>query len=524
MNTLTIIAAVAEDRAIGYGNKLLYWLPDDLKRFKALTTGNTIIMGRKTFESLPKGALPNRRNIVLSRSIKTLPGCEVFTSLNEALRHCEGEDVFIIGGATVYAEALPYADRLCLTEIHDTPEHADAFFPEYSSWREVWREEHHADEKHSHDFAFVDYEKQKKNCHKTTPLLIILLLLTSAMGKAYAQVPSIEGFSDGIHHWNLEHKDRTYNRLAPEDYEDIADNLLRYQNTDGGWPKNIDWLGILSADSVKKALKERYRRSTLDNRNTFPQIEYLADVYSLTGKKKYRKAAERGLEYILSTQKDNGGWRGWDVDAITFNDEVTTGALSLFLNIIQGDSSFTWLGKDMRRRIADALDRGIDMILRCQYVQNGKKTAWGQQHDNVTLLPVKARTFELPGLTARESCDVIRLLMAIQQPSDEVREAIRCAIAWLKEVRIYGMRVEEVQLPEDKIINHEYPFDRVTVKDEKAPPIWARYYELSDNTPFLSTREGKKVWRLEDVNAERRTGYDWYGYWPQELLDEVAGQ
>ena len=83
--TIHIIAAVAQNGAIGYQNKLIYWLPNDLKRFKALTTGHTIIMGRKTFDSLPKGALPNRRNIVLSRSTQTLPGCEVFPSLDDAV-------------------------------------------------------------------------------------------------------------------------------------------------------------------------------------------------------------------------------------------------------------------------------------------------------------------------------------------------------------------------------------------------------------------------------------------------------
>ena len=84
---ISIIAAVAKNRAIGYENKLIYWLPNDLKRFKALTTGHTIIMGRNTFLSLPKGALPNRRNIVLSRSTKDFPGCDVYSSLEEALKH-----------------------------------------------------------------------------------------------------------------------------------------------------------------------------------------------------------------------------------------------------------------------------------------------------------------------------------------------------------------------------------------------------------------------------------------------------
>ena len=155
---ISIIAAVARNRAIGYENKLIYWLPNDLKRFKTLTTGHTIIMGRNTFLSLPKGALPNRRNIVLTRSQKAFPGCDVYTSLEEALAHCDkDEDVYIIGGASVYRQALPLADRLCLTEINDTPEKADTFFPPYDDWKEISREDYPTDDRHDFPYSFVDY-------------------------------------------------------------------------------------------------------------------------------------------------------------------------------------------------------------------------------------------------------------------------------------------------------------------------------------------------------------------------------
>ena len=155
----SIIAAVAKNRAIGYQNKLIYWLPNDLKRFKALTTGHTIIMGRNTFLSLPKGALPNRRNIVLSRSQKTFPGCDTYVSLEEALKHCTpDEDIYIIGGASVYRQALKIADRLCLTEIDDTPDDADTFFPPYKDdWQEESREDHPIDDRHDFRYSFVDY-------------------------------------------------------------------------------------------------------------------------------------------------------------------------------------------------------------------------------------------------------------------------------------------------------------------------------------------------------------------------------
>lgn len=158
---ITIIAAVARNRAIGFQNKLIYWLPDDLKRFKALTTGHTIVMGRKTFESLPKGALPNRRNVVLSQRTTALPGCDVFPTLEAALASCQAqEEVFVIGGASVYEQALPYADRLCLTEVDDIPQDADAFFPDYSTgWRIVKAETHSKDDRHAFEYAFVDYER-----------------------------------------------------------------------------------------------------------------------------------------------------------------------------------------------------------------------------------------------------------------------------------------------------------------------------------------------------------------------------
>lgn len=158
---ISIIAAVDRHMAIGYENKLLFWLPNDLKRFKALTTGNTIIMGRKTFESLPKGALPNRRNIVLSTRPDTLcPGAEIFPSLEEALKHCEhDEQIYIIGGASVYRQALPLADALCLTEIDAEAPQADAYFPEVAPeiWQEKSRESHPIDEKHPCPYAFVNY-------------------------------------------------------------------------------------------------------------------------------------------------------------------------------------------------------------------------------------------------------------------------------------------------------------------------------------------------------------------------------
>lgn len=131
---LNIIACISKKhRAIGYQNRLLYAIPSDMTRFRMLTTGHTIIMGRKTFESLPNGALPNRHNIVISKTREQITGCEVYTSLEEALearKEAAEDECFIIGGASIYEQALPFADKLYLTIVEKEPEHADTFFPE----------------------------------------------------------------------------------------------------------------------------------------------------------------------------------------------------------------------------------------------------------------------------------------------------------------------------------------------------------------------------------------------------------
>ena len=161
MKTISIIAAVAQNNALGYKNQLLYHLPDDLKRFKKLTSGHTVIMGKNTYDSLPNGALPNRRNIVLSRSVKELPDCDVYTNIDEALKSCGDEEIFIIGGASIYKQMIDKADRIYITEVYDVPENADVFFPEIPEEFDVeYGTVHEADEKHKYPFAFVNYVKK----------------------------------------------------------------------------------------------------------------------------------------------------------------------------------------------------------------------------------------------------------------------------------------------------------------------------------------------------------------------------
>lgn len=158
---VSLIVAIDEDNGIGKDNKLPWHLPADLKHFKTLTTGRTIVMGRKTFDSIGK-PLPNRRNVIISRQ-KDLAaeGAEVVQSLREAFDLCANEnEVFIIGGAQIFEYAMPLANTLYLTLIHHTFE-ADTFFPEIDrrNWIEEQRSEHVPDDKNKYPYTFIKYGK-----------------------------------------------------------------------------------------------------------------------------------------------------------------------------------------------------------------------------------------------------------------------------------------------------------------------------------------------------------------------------
>ena len=154
---ISLIVAVAEDRAIGDKGNLLWHLSSDLKRFKAITTGHTIIMGRKTYDSLPNGALPNRRNIVISRQLKSLKDAEVYSDIDEALKATSDKDiVYIIGGGEIYKETFPRADELHITLVHKSYPEADTRFPEWklTDWNILKQEQICQDEKNELDSVY----------------------------------------------------------------------------------------------------------------------------------------------------------------------------------------------------------------------------------------------------------------------------------------------------------------------------------------------------------------------------------
>ena len=161
---VSIIVAIGENHAIGKNNQLLWHMPNDLKHFKDITSGRTIIMGRKTFDSVGK-PLPRRRNIVVTRQDITIPGCEVVKSIEDGLALCKGEDeVFIGGGAEIYREAMQgLTDRIYLTIIHQAFD-ADTFFPEIDKnlWKEISRKDHDADEKNPYPYSFIKLERSEQ--------------------------------------------------------------------------------------------------------------------------------------------------------------------------------------------------------------------------------------------------------------------------------------------------------------------------------------------------------------------------
>lgn len=164
---LTIIASITSGKgAIGRNGNLIYHLSGDLRHFKELTTGHTVVMGRRTFESLPKGALPNRRNIVITRNPAfNAPGAETAGSLSEAMEMCADDDeIFIIGGGQIYAEALPVADRLCLTVIEaPDPDDADTFFPPVDPvlWQISSLDTPLTDERTGITYRFIDFTRTR---------------------------------------------------------------------------------------------------------------------------------------------------------------------------------------------------------------------------------------------------------------------------------------------------------------------------------------------------------------------------
>lgn len=307
----------------------------------------------------------------------------------------------------------------------------------------------------------------------------------------------------------------------------VAENVLLYQNGNGGWPKNIDMAAKLSASQQKKLAANRDRSETLiDNGATWTQVRFLALMHEATGDQQYADAATRGLNYLLDAQYPSGGWpmiyplRKGYYSHITFNDGAMIGVMTLLRDVAQnaatrdGKRPFAFVDPAIRERCQQAVDKGVELILKTQIVVDGKPTAWCAQYDENSLEPAPARTYELVSISGYESVGIVKFLMKIKNPSPEVKRAVDSAVAWLDQVKIEGQAVRWEEDPK----THR-PIDRVVVEDSSADPLWARFYQIGTNRPMFVGRDGVIHDHLADIERERRLGYAWLGDWPRDLLE-----
>lgn len=363
----------------------------------------------------------------------------------------------------------------------------------------------------------------------------LLCLFFFIPGNAQNKINIIDtsDFNDAAHHWyDIKDKGNTINPrpghpiYRATEIENIADNILLYQKANGGWPKNYDMQAVLTPeqqDSLLKAKKESH--TTFDNGATYAQVGYLAKAYLQIKKEAYKKAIEKGLDFIMDAQYGNGGWpQFYPIETnnysryITFNDDAYIGILQVLKDIADEKPEYAFLEPKQRQKLIKSYNKGIDCILKTQINDAGKPTAWCQQYNEITLEPAWARKFEPPSICNRESCEIVFLLMSINNPSDAVKKAVQNAVAWFEASKIMDTKVITINAPEMITPFTVSKHDKVVVKSPGAAPIWTRYYELKTHRPLFCNRDSKVVYSLTEVDRERRDGYGWYTYEPQKVL------
>ena len=203
---------------------------------------------------------------------------------------------------------------------------------------------------------------------------------------------------------------------ASEGARSAADTVILYQSPEGGWQKNSD---LFTPPESGAELEH----PTIDNGATTTPIRFLAFVADATGEAKYRRAVERGVDYLLEAQYPNGGWpqyyplREGYYSRITYNDNAMVNVLTLLRDVAQGEAPHAFVDQGRRGKAATAVERGIDIILRTQIRQNGRLTGWCAQHDEETLKPAWARAYEPPSLSGGETVGIVRFLMSIERPT-----------------------------------------------------------------------------------------------------------
>ena len=325
-------------------------------------------------------------------------------------------------------------------------------------------------------------------------LCILLLLLLSSSD---ATVPS-------------EYAKQSVEWFQTEEGRRIADNVLTWQTPHGDWPKNKD----TASEPFDGKIEELH--GTFDNSATTGELRFLARAFRATNEPRYQQAFLKGLSHILEAQYPNGGWpqfyplsKGYHRH-ITFNDNAMVRILE-FLRDVSESSDYRFLKTAYRTKAEAAVNKGIDCILRTQIKQVGKPTVWCAQHDEKTLAPAWARSYEPPSLSGAESVGVVRFLMSIEEPTPEIIAAVEGSVAWFRSVVIHGIRL-------DTFINAAGQSDRRVVADPDAEPLWARFYEIGSNRPIFLDRDSVVHYSFSEISQERRTGYAYYGGWAANLL------
>lgn len=347
---------------------------------------------------------------------------------------------------------------------------------------------------------------------------------------------SLSPFSDSSRHWygirddhNIINPSPNQPKYKESEITNIADNILLYQRDNGGWPKNYDIQAILTPKQIDSLVNTKNMvHTTFDNSTTYTHVDYLAQVYTITHIEKYKNACEKGIRFILSAQYPNGGWpqyypleKGYSRH-ITFNDGAYIGVMEVLRKIVNNDANYSFIDNKLRKKIEIAYQKGIDCILKTQIVDKGRLTVWCQQHDEVTLKPAWARAFEPPCICNGESVGIVLFLMNIKNPDQRIINSVQSAVKWFQESKIMNTRVETIKATPEKSNWRTSTTDRVVVNDTLAPPIWTRYYELETKRPMFSDRNGKILYSLSEVSRERRSGYGWYTYAPQDVLKKYS--
>ncbi len=297
---------------------------------------------------------------------------------------------------------------------------------------------------------------------------------------------------------------------------EITDHILAWQTELGGWPKNVD----TTLDPAAIVLDPAAAEATFDNRATTDELRFLARRFNATEDERCREAFARGLDYVLAAQYPSGGWpqkhppgKGYK-QCITFNDGAMV-RLMEFLREVARDEAYKFVSAERRAAAQTAFDRGVQCVLKCQVRVDGRLTVWCAQHDERTFEPRPARSFELTSLSGGESVGIVELLMSLENPNAEVREAIEAAVAWFDAVRIKGRRIVDRNAKATGTGDR----DRAMIVEPAAPSLWGRFYEIGTNRPLYANRDGVAQYAFNDVDDPLRSHYAWHGDWPRQLLD-----